>query len=223
MYKIYLKYPQGLRLTFDQLKSYLDDADISVVSTAVNVICELTHNNPKSYLATAPKFFQLLTSTNNNWLLIKIVKLFGSLVSQEPRLARKLLEPLISIVKTTSAKSLQYECLYTLTQALLFTKREDGTEPKAVQNAVSLCSEHLKQFIIEPDQNLKYLGLVGLIELLKSSPVAVVEHRELILRCLEDEDITVRSRTLELLSGVVSRKSLKDLVNHLMLVSFYGF
>jgi len=79
MYKLYMKYPQGLRLTFDKLKDKLDDSDISVVSTAVNVICELANKNPKNYLSMAPKFFKLLTTSSNNWMLIKIVKLLGKL------------------------------------------------------------------------------------------------------------------------------------------------
>lgn len=63
----------------------LDDPESSVVSTAVNVICELANKNPKNYLAMAPKLFRLLTTTSNNWMLIKVVKLLGSLVTEEPR------------------------------------------------------------------------------------------------------------------------------------------
>lgn len=216
MYKCYIKFPQGLRLTFDKLKERLDDSESSVVSTAVNVICELANKNPKNYLAMAPKFFKLLTSSSNNWMLIKVVKLLGSLVSEEPRLARKLLEPLATIIQNTGAKSLQYECINTVTEALPYTKREDGSDAKNVPEIIKICSDHLRNFIEDPDQNLKYLGLCGLVKLMESSPRSVVEHRELVLRCLNDDDVTIRSRALELLAGIVSRKSLVDLVHHLM-------
>ena len=43
-----------------------------------------------------------------------------------------------------------------------------------------------------------------------------MDHRELVLRCLTDDDITIRTRALELLAGIVSRKSLVDLVHHLL-------
>lgn len=43
-----------------------------MVSCAVNVICELANKNPKNYLAMAPKFFRLLTTSSNNWMLIKV-------------------------------------------------------------------------------------------------------------------------------------------------------
>ena len=82
LYKVFLKYPQGLRLSYDAIKSCLDDAHPSVVSCAVNVITELSDKNPKNYLPLAPAFFRLLTSSANNWMLIKVVKLLGSLVQR---------------------------------------------------------------------------------------------------------------------------------------------
>ncbi len=218
MYKLYVKYPQGLRLTFDQLKEHLDDSDSSVVSSAVNVICELANKNPRNYLGMAPVFFRLLTTSSNNWMLIKVVKLFGSLVSEEPRLARKLLDPLITIITNTSAKSLQYECINTVSLALPFTKKEDGSEARNAPAALKTCSTYLRGFIKDEDQNLKYLGLVGLINLMNISPLVAVEHRDLVLRCLSDEDVTIRTRSLELLAGMVTQRSLVDLVDHLLQV-----
>jgi AP-3 complex subunit delta-1 len=218
MYKLYVKFPQGLRLTFEKLKERLDDMDSSVVSTAVNVICELANKNPRNYLAMAPKFFKLLTTSSNNWMLIKVVKLLASLVSEEPRLARKLLEPLATIIQNTGAKSLQYECIYTVTEALPYSAREDGTEAKNAPAVIKLCSDYLRGFIEDPDQNLKYLGLVGLVKLMKSSPRSAVDQRDIVLQCLNDDDVTIRTKALELLAGIVSRKSLVDLVHHLMKV-----
>ncbi len=216
LFKVFVKYPQGLRLTFDRIKQCLDDPDSSVVSCAVNVITELADKNPRNYLLMAPAFFGLLTGSSNNWMLIKVVKLLGSLVPEEPRLARKLLEPLASIASSTQAKSLLYEAVYTLTLALPFAKKSDGSIPKSVPAIVRLCSEKLRDFVEELDQNLKYLGLVGLVSLQASNPKAVVEHRALILQCLCDDDVTIRSRALSLLTGMVTKKNLQELVDQLM-------
>lgn len=49
-----------------------------VQSAAVNVICELARRNPKNYLSLAPLFFKLMTSSTNNWVLIKIIKLVSA-------------------------------------------------------------------------------------------------------------------------------------------------
>jgi hypothetical protein len=39
----------------------------------------------------------------------------------------------------------------------------------------------------------------------------------MVLKCLTDDDVTIRTRALELLAGIVSRKSLVDLVHHLLI------
>jgi len=155
MFKLFMKYPQGLRLTFDKIKGLLSDSSPAVVSCAVNVITELADKNPRNYLVMAPYFFQLLTGSTNNWMLIKVVKLLGSLVSCEPRLARKLLSPLSHIVTTTAAKSLLYESVYTLTLALPHCTKSDGTVPKVLPEVVELCAEKLRGFVEDQDQNLK--------------------------------------------------------------------
>lgn len=75
MYKIFLQYPEALRSSFPRLREKLEDPEISVVSATVNVICELAKKHPRNYLPLAPQLFQILTTSSNNWMLIKIIKL----------------------------------------------------------------------------------------------------------------------------------------------------
>lgn len=200
-YKIFVNYPEALRPTFPRLKEKLQDPDTSVVSASVNVICELARKNPKNYLSLAPLFFKILTSSGNNWMLIKIVKLLGALCPLEPRLAKKLAEPLTNIISTTPAKSLLYECISTATTGM--------TQNKSL---MELCTEKLRGFVMEPDPNLKYLGLVGLCNVIVVYPRMISGHKDIILACLDDEDITIRMRVLELLAGMASKKNLPDIV-----------
>lgn len=216
LYKLYLRYPQGLRLTFDKLKERMEEPEVAVVSCSVNVICELANKKPKNYLGLAPHFFRLLTTSSNNWMLIKVVKLLASLVPEEPRLARKLLDPLATVIQNTPAKSLLYECISTVTTALLYTKKSDGSQPRNVPAIVRLCNDHLRRYIEDPDQNLRYLGLVGLGNLMLSHPYVISEHQELIIECLAVDDITIRMRALELLVGMVNPDNAAPIIRELM-------
>lgn len=54
LYKLYIQFPQGLRLSFDALKRRLSDENISVTSCAVNVICELARKKPKVRVFSRP-------------------------------------------------------------------------------------------------------------------------------------------------------------------------
>lgn len=218
LFKVFVKYPQGLRLTFAQIQNCLSDSNSAVVSCAVNVITELSDKNPKNYLHLAPAFFDLLTTSSNNWMLIKVVKLLGSLVAEEPRLARKLLEPLADIVRNTPAKSLLYEAVHAITLCLPYCRKSDGTMPASAPEIVALCAQTLKEFVEEKDQNLKYLGLVGFGSLMQSHPkvLSAPNYRPLILACLSDEDVTIRTRALGLLPGMASRKNVMELVTQLL-------
>ncbi|KAL3922964.1 MAG: hypothetical protein SGILL_001922 [Bacillariaceae sp.] len=218
LFKLFVQYPQGLRLTFAKLQQCLTDPNPAVVSCAVNVITELSDKNPKNYLHLAPAFFDLLTNSSNNWMLIKVVKLLGSLVQEEPRLARKLLEPLAEIVRSTPAKSLLFEAAHAITKCLPYCRKSDGSMPASVPDIVALCAQTFKEFVQEQDQNLKYLGLVGFGSLMASFPkvLGAPAYRPLILTCLSDEDVTIRSRALDLLPSMATRKNLMELVSQLL-------
>uniref|UniRef100_A0A1I7XUF2 Adaptin_N domain-containing protein n=1 Tax=Heterorhabditis bacteriophora TaxID=37862 RepID=A0A1I7XUF2_HETBA len=154
LYKIFLKYPESLRPTFPRLKEKLEDPDPGVQSASVNVICELARKNPKNYLTLAPVFFKLMTTSSNNWMLIKIIKL--------------------------------------------------------------LCVQKLGVLIEDSDQNLKYLGLLAMGKILQTHPKAVQAHKDIVLRCLDDKDESIRLRALDLLYGMVSKKNIMEIVKKLM-------
>ena len=218
LFKLFIKYPQGLRLTFDKIQQCLNDTNPAVVSCAVNVITELSHTNPRNYLHLAPAFFDLLTNSNNNWMLIKVVKLLGSLVPEEPRLARKLLDPLAGIVRSTPAKSLLFESAHAIAICLPYCRKNDGSMPSSAPAIVELCAQTFRDFVEEKDQNLKYLGLVGFGSLVKCAPKVLSTNncRPLILACLSDEDVTIRTRALGLLPFMASRKNLVELTEQLL-------
>lgn len=167
---MFIRFPDALRPAFPRLKEKLEDGDPAVVGAAVNVICELAKKNPGNYLGLAPVLFKILTTSTNNWMLIKIVKLFGALTPLEPRLAKKLVDPLTNIINTTSAMSLMYETIITCATGL-----------SEFPNVIRLCLTKLRTFVEDPDQNLKYLGLLALSEIMKTQPKAVAEYRDLVL------------------------------------------
>lgn len=213
MYKIFLKFPDALRPAFPRLKEKLEDPDPGVQSAAVNVICELARKNPKNYLSLAPLFFKLMTSSTNNWMLIKIIKLFGALTPLEPRLGKKLLEPLTNLIHSTSAMSLLYECINTVISVLISLSSGIPDHSASIQ----LCVQKLRILIEDSDQNLKYLGLLAMSKILKTHPKSVQNHKDLILDCLDDKDESIRLRALDLLYGMVSKKNLMEIVKKLMI------
>lgn len=212
MYKVFLRFPEALRPAFPRLKEKLEDPDSGVQSAAVNVVCELARKNPKNYLSLAPVFFKLMTTSTNNWMLIKIIKLFGALTPLEPRLGKKLIEPLTNLIHSTSAMSLLYECINTVIAVLISISSGMPNHSASIQ----LCVQKLRILIEDTDQNLKYLGLLAMSKILKSHPKSVQSHKDLVMQCLDDKDESIRLRALDLLYGMVSKKTLMEIVKKLM-------
>ncbi|UJR37094.1 hypothetical protein I4U23_029798 [Adineta vaga] len=212
LYKVFLNNPDALKPAFPRLREKLEDPDPGVQAAAVNVICELARRNPKNYLPLAPIFFRLMTTSSNNWVLIKIIKLFGALTPLEPRLGKKLIEPLTNLIHSTSAMSLLYECINTVIAVLVSISSGLPNHNASIQ----LCVQKLRILIEDSDQNLKYLGLLAMSRILQTHPKSVQQHNDLILQCLDDKDESIRLRALDLLSGMVSRKNLMDIVRKLV-------
>lgn len=212
LYKLSVHHSEALRVYLPRLKEKLEDPDPGVQSAAVNVICELARKNPQDYLPFAPVFFKLMTSSTNNWILIKIIKLFGSLTPFEPRLGKKLIEPLTNLIHSTSAMSLLYECINTIIAVLISISFGAPDHHAAIQ----LCVQKLRILIEDSDQNLKYLGLLAMTKILRNHPQSVQAHKDLIFCCLDDKDESIRLRALSLLHCMVSKQNLMDIVKFLM-------
>jgi hypothetical protein len=75
------EYPEILPAAFSRLRAMLEDPDPGVVVATVDVITELARNDPARYLNLAPQLFHILTTSSNNWILIKIMKLVSNISS----------------------------------------------------------------------------------------------------------------------------------------------
>lgn len=205
IFKFFTKYPDAVRIACKRLVEKLEDTDPKVLSAAVSVFCEMAMKDPASCIPLAPEFYRLLMESKDNWLRIKVVKLFGVLVPLEPRLSRKIAEPLCEVMQHTVAKSLLLECIRTVIVGL-----PDHAE------ALKLAVQKLKEILEEDDPNLKYLGLQALASLMPAHPWAVAENKSMIIRGLNDEDHSIQSASLQLILGMVAEANIIDTVHILL-------
>ncbi|KAL6229876.1 hypothetical protein BDW75DRAFT_224118 [Aspergillus navahoensis] len=216
LYRLALVYPEALRLAWPRLKDRLmdDEEDSSVTTAVLNVVCELGWRRPHDFLPLAPRFFELLVEGGNNWMAIKIIKLFATLTPLEPRLVRKLIRPLINIVQTTTAMSLLYECINGIIQGGILEGEgafEDSHE------IADLCVSKLRGMVVtDCDPNLKYVALLAFSRIVVSHPHLVSMHQDVIMNCLEDADISIRLQALELAARMVVRGTLQPVVERLI-------
>ncbi|KAF9245651.1 adaptin N terminal region-domain-containing protein [Melanogaster broomeanus] len=209
LYRLCEKYPDALRHSASRIQEKLDDPDPGVVSATVNVLCELARRNPQDYLPLAPQLFHLLTTSSHNWMLIKIVKVFGSLCPHEPRLVKKLQPPITDLISTTSAISLLYECVHTC----IIGNMLQGASGFSLARS---CVSKLAAFLEDHDQNLKYIALLAMVKIVPTHPQLVAEHQETILASVDDADISIRMRALDLVAALVTRDNLQSIVQQVL-------
>lgn len=206
MYKILTVFPETLPEVLPKLEEKLEDSDQGVQSSVINVICELSRKNPQDFIHLEGTLYKLMENSSNNWMLIKIIKLFGALTPLEPRIGEKVIQPLENLAHSTSAMSVLYETISTM-MAILAS--QTSKIPKSRASAYrQLCIQKLRIFIEDTDQNLKYLGLLAMKKMLQIHPKSVRAHQDVILGCLEDKDESIRLRALDLLYGMVSKENL---------------
>lgn len=169
LYRLALVYPEALRAAWPKIKERLmdPDEDPSVTAAIVNVVCELGWRRPHDFLPLAPRLFELLVDGGNNWMAIKLIKLvrcrpcalgcpcsrladpsppqFATLTPLEPRLVRKLLPPLTTIMSTTGAMSLLYECINGIIQGGILGNEDHES---GVDEVATLCVNKLRGMIM---------------------------------------------------------------------------
>ncbi|MCJ1405174.1 AP-3 complex subunit delta [Xylographa trunciseda] len=216
LYRMALVYPETLRPAWPKIKDMLMDVDedSSVTAAIINVICELGWRRPQDFLPLAPRLFNLLVDGGNNWMAIKIIKLFAVLTPLEPRLIKKLLPPLITLIRTTPAMSLLYECINGIIQGGILEGAEGVSEGDEV---AELCVGKLRGMIaVEGDPNLKYVALLAFNKIVASHPYLVSVHQDVIMDCIDDPDISIRLQALDLGSGMINGDNLIAVVDRLM-------
>ncbi|EIW71741.1 hypothetical protein TREMEDRAFT_43040 [Tremella mesenterica DSM 1558] len=200
-------FPEGLRQGFPRLRDKLQDEDQGVVGATVGVVMELARRHGgKNYLPLAPELFAIFTGSSNNWMLIKVVKLFAILTPLEPRLVRKLLPPITSLISSTSAISLLYECVRTcIVGGMLDPDRPEG------EALARVCVEKLGGYLRDEggDQN-------SMVKIIPTHPSMVAEYQEEILQSLDDPDVSIRMRALELVTSMVDQRNLQSIVDQLL-------
>jgi AP-3 complex subunit delta-1 len=216
LYRLALVYPETLRVAWPKIRERLmdDQEDSSVTAAVINVVCELGWRRPHDFLPLAPRLFDLLIEGGNNWMAIKIIKLFAILAPLEPRLVKKLVRPLTHLIRSTTAMSLLYECISGIIQGGILDGSDGSNESDDVAN---LCIGKLRgMIVVEGDPNLKYVALLAFNKIVASYPLLVSMQQDVIMSCLDDPDISIRLQALELVSGMVSSDNLQSIVDRLV-------
>lgn len=209
LFRVFQKDPPALRTYFPRLKERLSDEDQGVLTATVNTFLELARRNARNYLSLVPQLYHILVNTTNNWLSIKLLKVFQLLCPLEPRLPAKMVEPLTNLLNTTKAQSVEFEAIRCTVRTM-----PEGTE------LMTMALDKLQTFLKSSDRNLRFLALEMFKEILEKpqfkDKLTVPELHAKVLESIEESDTTARKIALQLLDRIVTPASFCDTVKKLM-------
>ena len=205
-YHICLHYPDALRAGFPNLRACLDDPKPAVIIPALWVVNELCIINPSNFVALIPKFFKILTTNKQNtYIVIKTVQILTTLSGVEKRLPKKLSQPYMEIIDTTSSMSQLYDIIKSII-----------TIPITTPAVLNLAIQRIEPLITHGDPNIKTMFIKFFMKLILLDPKLLKQHKETVTECLGSEDETERLLALDLIASLVNQKSIVSIVNKMV-------
>ncbi|KAL5147368.1 AP-3 complex subunit delta [Glycine soja] len=145
--------------------------------SVIGVFYELTAKDPGWYLKLAPEFYRILVDSKNNWVLINVMKVFAKLAPLEPRLG-KIVEPVCDQMRRSGAQALVFKCVRTVLTSL-----------SDYHSAIRLIVEKARDLLALLVATHKHLWVV-------------IENREVVVKSLSDDDLTIKILSVRLLMGI---------------------
>eukprot|EP00359_Climacostomum_virens_P008216 CAMPEP_0204903846 /NCGR_PEP_ID=MMETSP1397-20131031/4513_1 /ASSEMBLY_ACC=CAM_ASM_000891 /TAXON_ID=49980 /ORGANISM="Climacostomum Climacostomum virens, Strain Stock W-24" /LENGTH=781 /DNA_ID=CAMNT_0052072551 /DNA_START=1123 /DNA_END=3468 /DNA_ORIENTATION=+ len=222
-----------IRLTPDMATEYsqrfkaaLCDRDPSVMAASLNYFYDMLKNeaNRPYFKDLIPSFVVILKQVIDHrlprdydyhrmpapWIQIKILEILGFLGADDQRASEQMYEILTEVMRRADdlginiGYAIVYQCLMTITQIY----------PKP--NLIEMAAQSISRFLISESYNLKYTGITGLASIIKIDSSYVAQHQMTVVDCLEDNDETIKRKTLSLLYRMTNSQNVKVIVDKLM-------
>ena len=143
------------------------------------------------------------------FLQVKILRLLRVLGRGDAATSEQINDILAQVATNTdSSKNVGNSILYEAVLTILDIEADSGLRVLGVNI--------LGKFLSNKDNNIRYVALNTLIKVVAVEPNAVQRHRNTILECLRDPDISIRRRALDLSFTLIREDNVRVLIRELL-------
>ncbi|KAK9241461.1 adaptin N terminal region-domain-containing protein [Lipomyces kononenkoae] len=224
--RIIRKVPELEERFVDKAKSLLSDHHHGVLicgMTLVYDLCVQESNLIPQFRQFIPSLVRQLKSLTTSgyapehdvagisdpFLQVKILRLLRVLGRGDQSATEQMNDILAQIATNTdSSKNVGNAILYEAVLTILDIDADSGLRVLGINI--------LGRFLGNKDNNVKYVGLNTLSKVVELEPNAVQRHRNTILECLHDADISIRRRALDLSFDLINEQNVRVLVRELL-------
>jgi AP-1 complex subunit gamma-1 len=220
------KEPDLIEHLTERIVSLLKDRTHGVLISGIELIIQVLQIEPDckaSFLGLVPGLVRLLRNfssmgyspehdvngVTDPFLQVKIIQLLGILGENEDDASDQMNDVLAQVATNTetnknAGNAILYECVKTI-----MTIRSDSALKTVAINI-------LGRFLLNRDNNIRYVALNSLSKVIREDPTAVQRHRSTILECLKDVDISIRQRALDLSFQLVNVETVEAITTELL-------
>ena len=150
-----------------------------------------------------------VTGITDPFLQVKILQLLRVLGRGDAHISEQINDILAQVATNTdSSKNVGNSILYEAVLTILDIEADSGLRVLGVNI--------LGKFLTNKDNNIRYVALNTLIKVVAVEPNAVQRHRNTILDCLRDPDISIRRRALDLSFTLINESNVRVLIRELL-------
>ncbi|CAA7265109.1 unnamed protein product [Cyclocybe aegerita] len=207
-------------------KNLLTDRNHGVLLTAITLVTEMVQidnaileefrsavpllvRNLKSLVTTGYSPEHDVSGITDPFLQVKILRLLRLLGKGDEQASETMNDILAQVATNTdSTKNVGNSILYETVLTVLEIEADTGLRVMAINI--------LGKFLSNKDNNIRYVALNTLNKVVSMDTNAVQRHRNIILDCLRDGDISIRRRALELSYALINEQNVRILIRELL-------
>jgi len=223
LHRFYQLDPNAVAHLGEAMRRTLCDKDPSVMAAALCLLHDMIQAKPAEFKELVPSFVSILKQIIEHrlprdfdyhripapWAQLRLLRILANLGRADQRCSEGCYEVLSDAMRRADTGinvgyAIIYECIRTVTTIY----------PNAT--LLDEAAKSIARFLASENNNLKYLGITGLAQLVESHPKYAAEHQLAVIECLEDGDETLKRKTLDLLYRMINPVNVEFIADKLI-------